>query len=295
MNDETELTPDELEYANFLKAQEGGSEPPKEQPKAEEPKPEAAQAPPEPAEPPELFPGFNALPDDAKESAKAEWQRLANDARRWQHDFQSLHGKVAPLQRELATLKKPAEPQPPKPPAPEARAKLTEWERLQQEIPKDAAAFEELVNAKVAEELGKLKPLLDKAPLLSDLEQERATRAEAVQLDQQFPGWQQTIDGDDFQIWVDSLRQAAPNRYQDVVSVLEGKSAAEHARMLRDFNLDMREIAIYEKEQEQSKPKTLKPPAPDPSSTSRAPTPAPQKSMTEEEARYDAWLATQRK
>lgn len=292
----------EAQFAEWLKSQEKGEAAPVETPKPEAQPETVEQEAPETQtvaeEAAELFPGYKDMPEDQRKAIDSLVQSERDRYAALNHQYASLYGKVAPLQRELASLRKTAVPAAPaatpKEPtiAPTASdAGKKQWERLRNELPDDAAAFEELVEARIQDRLKEFEPLKAKADVLDKYEQRIRIEEEAAQLDSEFPEWGKTIDGDDFQEWVSALRETNHGRYQEVVSVLEGKSAKEHAKMLRDFNLDLREVLLYERENAVTKPNPVRKPEPDPSPRSNAPAFSGKKHANPEEEAFARWKA----
>ncbi len=291
----------EAQFAAWKEQEKEGSKPPEAappEPAAQTPEPQTPEPEATETEKEELFPGYSTLSDESRQAVDALIQSERTRAAQLEIQFKALHGKVAPLQRELANLKKqpaqagavPKEPIAAVKPASDAKPK--QWDRFRNELPDDAAAFEELVEGRIQERLQELEPLKAKAALLEKIEERERIAAEAAQLDQEFPNWGQTIDSDDFQDWVAALRETNQARYQSVVTALEGKSAAEHSKMLREFSLDLREIQLYEREHASApKPAPVKKPEPDPSPRSSGPTTTGQRFKTPEEEAFARWKA----
>lgn len=175
-----------------------------------------------PDQPQEL--SLDGLPDDLRQSVQSILE--ANEQLRRERD--SLHGRVAPVQRELDIARRqlasvhqqPAPQQQPQPQAAltasaqaQAHFESPEWKEYEKLYPEDAAIHKrsQLAIAQAADaRLGQLESVLgNQIARMNEIEQERkavARRAELDSLAQAHPDWQQINESEEFWGWLDSRR-----------------------------------------------------------------------------------------
>lgn len=143
-----------------------------------------------PAQAPEPFPGYSALPPEAK----AHYDRIAAEHNKLKQDYGAMYNRVAPAQRELDRLKTElAQARSGRPPGPKQiqRPSIEEWIKtkspeMQQhfaDYPQDARAAFDLANDVLDERLKELNAEVDARVT------EAERRIEVAQLSAAHPDW----------------------------------------------------------------------------------------------------------
>lgn len=243
------MTPDDdfdSRFESFLAGQEGQTNKPD---KAAEPEPPAPVAATPEGEPPaaepvaetssqeatqEPFPGYAQLPEETRKAVDAAIAERDNQLKLAAQRYQMLHGQVAPLQREVAALKR-AEPKPdrtePRTPEPrtEPRTTTEKWEKLKATLGEDAEAIEELLERRLSEIRERdLKPVSEKLSLLDKLAAKTEQDEARVAIAEAHENWESTIASDDFQDWHKYLRQTNPRLAARIRDGLERGDVNEH-------------------------------------------------------------------
>ena len=199
----------------------------------------AAAAPANDAEP---FPGYNALPAEAREA----FDKLANERRKIESDYKALHGMTAPLQRNNAELRRQHDAQ-------VARIQqLEQLERKQQDVsaakdkaiqefdewakqfPEESRAVLAMVNP-LREKVTALEGSLNAARAeLGNLHAERQQAALAREigaLEEAHADWRQIHDSPDYWEW---LEQQSPGVQALNASMFAGDTIELLSKFKRD-------------------------------------------------------------
>jgi hypothetical protein len=142
-----------------------------------------------PAEP---FPGYAALPEEARkafDTERAERERLAKEAVENLNKYRAVQGQNAPIQRQNEALRRQIQESETK--AKEQAAKLEKWEKHKAEYPDEAAAIEEMI-APVRSDLESVRQ--ENAQLHAHL-QKQQTKAEIDVLSSAHSDWQDKVFG----------------------------------------------------------------------------------------------------
>lgn len=179
-----------------------------------------------PAEP---FPGYLSLSEEIRAAIDAQLQARDNQLKEAAQRFNMLHGQVAPLQREVAALKRPPKPEPRTPEPRTEPPTAGKWAALKSTLGPDAEAIEELLESRIAEIRERdLKPVSEKLSQLDKLAAitERDETREAIS--EAHDDWESCLASDDFQDWCKYLKGSNPRMHAKIKDGLERGGADEH-------------------------------------------------------------------
>lgn len=270
---------------------EGRPPEPTTEPEPEEPEPERAEKAAEPGKPPEWF---ETLPDDAKQQIQSQVQQT----QKLYQDYQALHGRLAPMQRQNEDLRKQvddlkaqlqkAEQEPPTPPDLEKNDAFNEFEA---DWPEEAKQIKAAIAARArAAEQAQEQARQTQAALQA--ERRRWIGRETQRLAEKHQDWMQVINTPEFQQWR-TVIQANPQLYPDLAPKFSSMYAEDNIALIDRFKADLAEIR-QPKAQTQP-PSRRPPPNPAPASSGSGVSGAQRRTtpMTDEEA-FAAYLASKR-
>lgn len=302
------LNSEEQSYADFLASQKGNEKPVEkveEAPAAESPAETAApveavaadSAEAERAE--ELFPGYSALPDEARAAidqivAERDAERTART--QVETKYQSERNMLVPAQRKVRELERKLEqisarPQTAaKPPAPDDRVK-----KLQSDLPDEFAAIDEHVTAKLTPIERKLQELEEQR---QEIELQREQERAIADLNGFDPDWHAKTQSSEFSLWRQAIcNEADPECYDPMLAEAIHRAAAGFdsramKSILRQFNRDLAEAQAAREQ----KPATVRKPEKDFSTRSPAVAASAKPSYaSKDEQDYAEWLAAQQR
>jgi len=150
-----------------------------------------------PEEEPEVAPETTPEPEEAAPAASPFDTMGEEDLR---HRLKSDNGRIGALQRKINSLEQQAKEQPAQMPAIEdtGSQENAEWGTLKEDFPELAQGVESYVQQK----LGAVENVSSRVARFEQREQDSQREADFAALSEQYPGWKETSQSDDFGAWV---------------------------------------------------------------------------------------------
>lgn len=186
---------------------------------------------------------WKSLDDDAKKEIQQTFSQQEQQLQRMQQQYNSLHGKVAPTQRELekarkeyAALEKRLQAYENAPSSLEELEKSEAFKNLLEDAPEDADALKKAVSLLVSQREEDARAKLESTERALVEEREARTQRELNRLQQAHPDWQPAIQSNEFTVWRNALPQ---DQQQTVKQMLASPYADENIEVLNAFKRDL--------------------------------------------------------
>ncbi|RVU32714.1 hypothetical protein [Neptunomonas marina] len=175
-------------------------------------------------------------------TAGTDWDSKDNP---WKHRYQSEMGRVPTLQRQINELQRQLQANQVAAPAQQEQAVLSEQDMsaLAETFPEAARAIQAQA-AQLQQLSTSYQQLQNQVVPIQEQAQHQQHQMQAQLLDQQFPGWQQTVSTAEFTDWISSQ----PAHVQELMN---SNDASEAAYLLNGFNQHQDYQKLQQTQQEQ--------------------------------------------
>ncbi|WP_136678615.1 hypothetical protein [Neptunomonas sp. XY-337] len=179
---------------------------------------------------------------DGQQAGGTDWDSQDNP---WKHRYQSEMGRVPTLQRQINELQRQLQANQVAAPAQQEQAVLSEQDMsaLAETFPEAARAIQAQA-AQLQQLSTSYQQLQNQVVPIQEQAQHQQHQMQVQLLDQQFPGWQQTVSTAEFTDWISSQ----PAHVQELMN---SNDASEAAYLLNGFNQHQDYQKLQQTQQEQ--------------------------------------------
>lgn len=218
---------------------------------------------------------WNQVPEALRNEIQNHNRQQSEAFHRMQQQYNALHGRVAPAQRQLAELtrerdelKKQMEAHQNAPSSLEELEKSKVFKDIAEDFPEDAKALREQVSGVVANAVQNATAKLEEDQRALQTERETWTQREIQRLEQAHPDWDQAVKSREFAYWRSAL---SPEHQQQVAQMLASPFAEENVQVLNAFKSDLQAAQQGSTQPQESKPQGSQQPSNTPSPQRRSP------------------------